>query len=1066
MIVPAMAIVFTLTVVLIQSAQSQTFTGLYSFTGSTDGCCPSAGLTRDAAGNLYGTTRYGGPEDKGTVFELMPRAGGGWTEQTLYSFGGGTDGAGPVAGLILDRAGNLYGTTSGGGDLACGAPYGCGTVFRLMPQAGGRWTEQVLHSFGGGTDGEEPAAGLIFDPAGNLYGTTSYGGTYDYGVVFEITAGGGWREQVLHTFGSGGDGIVPYYGSLVIDAAGNLYGTTLYGGAYGSGGTVFELMPGGTERVLHSFGNGTDGAGPYAGLIMDASGNLYGTTGDGGDLNCHYGVGCGTVFELVPQVGGGWTETVLYAFKGTDGNYPLAGLIFDVAGNLYGTTDGGGGSCSTPPGVPCGTVFKLTPQAGGRWTEQVLHSFGGPDGAYPSAGLIMDPAGTLYGTTNLGGGGNCNGFGCGVVFEITGVAPPTFTISASPSSISIAQGNQGTSTITTSISEGFNNPITLSASGVPTDTTVMFNQNPIPAPGSGSSTMTITVGCGTPTGTYPITVTGNGGGDQQHTTVTLTVPAPVQYSLCVLVNGNGNVTSFDDFINCPGTCSHSYPDNAQVTLNATPAFGWTFTGWSGACSGFGACSVIMTQSLSVGATFVRNPSFYRLTASTSGNGRVRSFDRFINCPGMCSHSYVSRSHVTLNATPARGWAFAGWSGACSGTGSCNVTMTQNLSVTATFNEPGFGFQFIPVTPCRLVDTRQTGGPIQAGTSRVFNLPQLAQSANPPCESLSSAAAFSLNVSVVPYGPLSYLTIWPTGEAQPNTATMNSLDGRIKANAAIVQAGNQGAVSVFVTNTTNVVLDIDGYFAPVSFSTLAFYPLPPCRIADTSKSSFPPGLGQPYLTGLEERDFPILNATSCNIPSSAAAYSLNFTVVPHGPLGYMTVWPTGESRPTVSTLNDLPGMIIANAAIVPAGASGDVSVYPSSDTDLIIDINGYFAPGDPGGLSLYPTAPCRVIDTRKIGSGQPFSGTLSPPVNVVGSQCAPPSTARAYVFNATVVPSGALGYLTLWPDGTGRPTVSTLSALDGSITNNMAIVPSTNGKVDAYASGLTQLILDISSYFAP
>jgi hypothetical protein len=297
------------------------------------------------------------------------------------------------------------------------------------------------------------------------------------------------------------------------------------------------------------------------------------------------------------------------------------------------------------------------------------------------------------------------------------------------------------------------------------------------------------------------------------------------------------------------------------------------------------------------------------------------------------------------------------------------------------------------------------------------------------------------------------------------ATLNSLDGRIKADAAIVPAGAGGAVSIYVTHTTNVILDINGYFAPVSGSTLAFYPLTPCRIADTRPGgSYPQGLGPPFLPGHTERQFPILNATSCNIPASAQAYSLNFSVVPHGGLGYLTVWPTGQTRPLVSTLNDVPGTIIANAALVPAGTSGKVSVYPSNDTDLIIDINGYFAPAGTGGLSLYAVAPCRVIDTRQLGP--PFSGTLTPPVNVTGSFCAPPATAKAYVFNATVVPSGALGYLTLWPDGTGRPTVSTLNALDGSITNNMAIVPSTNGKVDAYASGITQLILDISSYFAP
>jgi hypothetical protein len=294
--------------------------------------------------------------------------------------------------------------------------------------------------------------------------------------------------------------------------------------------------------------------------------------------------------------------------------------------------------------------------------------------------------------------------------------------------------------------------------------------------------------------------------------------------------------------------------------------------------------------------------------------------------------------------------------------------------------------------------------------------------------------------------------------------LNSLDGRIKANAAIVPAGASGDVSVYATDTTNVILDIDGYFAPVSGSTLAFYTLPPCRVADTRQDTFPPGLGSPYLTGGQERPFPILNATACNIPSSAAAYSLNFTVVPHGPLGYLTVWPTGGSRPNVSTLNDIPGQIIANAAIVVAGASGEVSVYPTNDTDLVIDINGYFAAAGPGGLSLYGVPPCRVIDTRNMGGA--FRGTRSPPVDVVDTGCGTSSLAQAFVFNATVVPQGALGYLTLWPDGIGRPGVSTLNALDGSISSNMAVVPTTNGKVDAYASGLTQLVLDISSYFAP
>ncbi len=369
-------------------------------------------------------------------------------------------------------------------------------------------------------------------------------------------------------------------------------------------------------------------------------------------------------------------------------------------------------------------------------------------------------------------------------------------------------------------------------------------------------------------------------------------------------------------------------------------------------------------------------------------------------------------------------------------------------------------QFVAVTPCRLLDTRN-GSPIQGGTFQTFNLTQLAQQMG--CANLSTAAAYSLNPAVVPQGPLGYLTIWPASQFQPLVATMNSLDGRVKANAAIVQAGVSTSISVFASNTTDLVLDIDGYFTAASQSTLTFYTLTPCRVADTRDPSQPQGLGPPFMPGGQARDFPILKS-NCKIPNGAAAYSFNMTAVPHVPLGYMTVWPAGKSQPLVSTLNAPTGTVTANAAIVPAGTGGgDIDVYPSNDIDLVIDVNGYFAaPGGQNPLSLYPTAPCRVLDTRN-GNGA-FVGELA--VNVVGSVCAPPSTAQGYVFNATVVPSGPLGYLTLWPDGTKQPLVATLNAIDGAVTSNMAIVPTNNGSIDAYASNLTQLILDISSYFAP
>ena len=374
-------------------------------------------------------------------------------------------------------------------------------------------------------------------------------------------------------------------------------------------------------------------------------------------------------------------------------------------------------------------------------------------------------------------------------------------------------------------------------------------------------------------------------------------------------------------------------------------------------------------------------------------------------------------------------------------------------------------QFVPVSPpCRLVDTRFVSGgtgPIEGGTSQSFNLPQAAQKVG--CADLSSAAAFSLNVTVVPQEPLGYLTVWPTGEDQPNASTLNSLDGRVKANAAIIPAGYQGAISAFASNTTDLVVDIDGYFSSPGSQTLTFYALPPCRVADTRNPNLPSGLGPPYMMGGVARDFPILNS-NCSIPSDAQAYSFNITAVPHVPLGYVTVWPAGQPRPGVSTLNALTGTVVANAAIVPAGVGGDIDVFPSNDTDLVIDVNGYFAAPGAGGLSLYPTAPCRVVDTRQAGNGQPFVGELT--VSVEGSICAPPNTAQSYVLNATVVPSEGLGYLTLWADGQQQPGVSTLNALDGAVTSNMAIVPTTNGEIDAFATNLTQLILDLSSYFAP
>ena len=373
-----------------------------------------------------------------------------------------------------------------------------------------------------------------------------------------------------------------------------------------------------------------------------------------------------------------------------------------------------------------------------------------------------------------------------------------------------------------------------------------------------------------------------------------------------------------------------------------------------------------------------------------------------------------------------------------------------------------GMQFVPVAPCRVVDTRNPNGPfggpaISGGASRSFALP------SGPCSSIpSTAVAYSLNVTAIPVHTLSYLTIWPTGGSRPVVSTLNSFDGRTKANAAIVPAGTGKAVSVYVSDTSNVVLDIDGYFVPAPNNTaLEFYKLTPCRVADTRNPDGP--LGGPYLQAEQAREFPVLEAQACGIPGTAQAYSMNFTVIPKNsqPLSYLTIWPSGLSRPVVSTLNDPTGTIVANAGIVPAGTGGDISAYATADTDLVIDINGYFAPAATNGLSLFSMWPCRSLDTRG-GSGV-FSGTL--PVDIVDSLCGVGYGSLAYVFNATVLPSGPLGYLTLWPNGAQQPLVSTLNAPDGATTSNMAVVPTNNGVINAFATSPTQLLLDVSGYFS-
>lgn len=370
---------------------------VHSFSGLGDGGDPATSLTFDAAGNAYGTTVNGGSAGGfGTVFELKRVSASKYQETVLYSFSGGFDGKNPYGGVVFDAAGNLYGVTVAGGVGGFCAGDGCGVVFQLTNN-GGSWSETVLYNFTGGDDGFGPGGGVVFDAAGNLYGTTPDGGKFSQGVVYELSPQGGtWTQTVIHAFSGGNDGAVGSLGSLLLAPDGNFYGVSELGGAHGAG-TAFRLSPaaGGKWKFtsLYSFGGQPDAGFPYGGLITDGKNNFYGTTYFGGAN----GVGAVYRLDLTKK-----KESVIYDFQeGNDGGYSTSTLVFDAVGNMYGTTSMGGF-----PACDCGTLFELSPVRGGdTWSETILHRFKEkPDGGYPYYGLTADPSGNLFSTTVSGGG--------------------------------------------------------------------------------------------------------------------------------------------------------------------------------------------------------------------------------------------------------------------------------------------------------------------------------------------------------------------------------------------------------------------------------------------------------------------------------------------------------------------------------------------------------------------------------------------------------------------------------------------------------------------------------------
>lgn len=374
---------------------------VFSFNSGAGGYDPIAGLVADSAGNLYGTTHVGGVNNGGTAFKLARQADG-WKETVLHSFGASGDGTFLFSGLTLGPEGSLYGITTQGG------AHGGGVVFQLSPASGGGWKETILYNFGGNSsDGSYSTGNLTLDKSGNLYGTNTLGGTNGFGTVFELShSGGSWNEIILYSFQFSDGGFGPN-GGLVFDSQGNLYGVT--------SGEVFELSPtsGGAwnETVIHIFNSPTDGYNPNGNLVFDKSGNLYGTTYSGGNATTCGDNGCGTVFEL-SRSGGDWQETILHNFdsNGVDGATPQAGLTIDPAGRLYGTTlEGGNSTTCGIAGYQCGTVFALQNTSSG-WEEKNLFDFSqtGTNGYKPQSSLTFDLNGNLFGTT-IGGGAHNDG---------------------------------------------------------------------------------------------------------------------------------------------------------------------------------------------------------------------------------------------------------------------------------------------------------------------------------------------------------------------------------------------------------------------------------------------------------------------------------------------------------------------------------------------------------------------------------------------------------------------------------------------------------------------------------
>jgi len=783
------------------------------------------------------------------------------------------------------------------------------------------------------------------------------------------------------------------------------------------------------------------------------------------DTNTIYAATGGNHIFVTTNHGGTWVDRPL----------PVGGTIGDLEVDATTSTTVYAVLANFSAG---GNVFKSA-NGGSTWTN-----ISGNLPSEPVWSLQIDPGGTLYvgaddgvyATTN--GGSTWDRFGTGFpnaqVFQIA--------LNSNLQILAAATHGRGAWEITTpstapdlTISKSHTGNFIQGQTGATYTITVSNG-------GSASTTGTVTVTDTVPSDLTATSITGTGWACTQpagpctrsnalaagssYPTLTLTVNvagnAPSSVTNTATVSGGGETNTSNNTANDPTTINPITGPDLTISKSHTGNFAQGQTGAIYTITVSNGGSASTSGTVTVADTV---PSGLTAT-SIAGTGWTCT-----QPAGPCTRSNalaVGSSYPTLTLTvnvAGNAPSSVTNTASVSGGGELNTTNDTADDTTTITGSGGNPLQLITVTPCRVLDTRGPTGPlggpfIAGGTTRSIPVPSSS------CGLPSNASAYSFNVTVVPRnGTLGYLTLWPTGQSQPLVSTLNSIDGAILANAAIVPGGTGGAISAFATDNTDLIIDVNGYFVPPTTGSLQFYPLQPCRVLDTRD---PAGtFGGPAIAGGTSRSFPI-PSSSCGVPSGASAYSLNVTVVPNGTLGYLTAWPTGQQQPFVSTLNSLDGTILANAAIVPAGTGDAVSFFATDTTDLIVDINGYFAAPNTGGLNFHVATPCRIVDTRDptgpLG-GPIMNGGTSRTFPVPTSACGLPSNASAYSFNVTVVPSAPLGYLTIWPTGQEQPFVSTLNAPKGLIVANAAIVPAgTSGSIDVFVFNQTHVIIDTNGYF--